>query len=103
MTTLQKEEVRYFYEDEVKNWEILFKKDCEIDLKKYNLGNILWMIFFIYQVILYFYTKLINRWTWSRLKKHLRSQGKIIKNRKTHLEMSWHEWMSKPCHNNNGN
>ena len=33
MTTLQKEEVRYFYEDEV-------KKDCEIDLKKYYWGNI---------------------------------------------------------------
>ena len=39
MTTLQKEEVRYFYEDEVKNWEILFKKDCEIDMKKYYVGK----------------------------------------------------------------
>ena len=60
MTTLQKEEVRYFYEDEVKYWEILFKKDCEIDLKKYYVGNIpyqvvhTWIIFFIYKVILYF-------------------------------------------------
>ena len=59
MTTLQKEEVRYFYEDEVKYWEILFKKDCEIDLRKYYVGNILYQVvhglyFIIYKVILYF-------------------------------------------------
>ena len=59
MTTLQKEEVRYFYEDEVKYWEILFKKDCEIDLRKYYVGNIPYQVvhglyFIIYQVILYF-------------------------------------------------
>ena len=46
MTTLQKEEVRYFYEDEVKYYEMLFKKDCDIDLKKYCEGNNPWMIFY---------------------------------------------------------
>ena len=46
MTTLQKEEVRYFYEDEVNYREILLKKDCEIDLKKHSLSSSKGMIFY---------------------------------------------------------
>ena len=37
MTTLQKEEVRYFYEDEVKYLEMLLKKGCEIDFEKHMI------------------------------------------------------------------